>query len=367
VVDFGAACDDAYSRIYYVEADYLHWWISGDSAPPLVTTSTPGTPRLQAGVLGQPNTSVLFGGDDLDDDAHPGVRIVLGRWITPYAKIEGEWFDLGTVDSDFSAASNDIPILARPFFNVTSGLQDAFLVAYPGIREGAISVDSSTRFMGAAISVVENWDGACSVRDGQLALAFGLRYLRLEEDLSINDSFTSIDPVGPVPVGTSFTTSDNFDASNDFFGFNVGARTHWQHNRWSLACLGNVAIGQTIRRVSIAGQSTRTIPPGGTTTFNGGLLALPTNIGEYRNTELGVVPQIQVKLGYNVTHNIRLLLAYDGLLWSSVARAGDQIDTNVNLSQASGQPLVGQAAPLFPFRESNLWVHGVSGGVEWRF
>ena len=33
-------------------ADYLAWSVSGDKLPALVTTSPPGTPQAQAGVLG---------------------------------------------------------------------------------------------------------------------------------------------------------------------------------------------------------------------------------------------------------------------------------------------------------------------------
>lgn len=354
-------------RVWYVEADYLHWWLSGDSTPPLVTTSTVGTPRNQAGILGLPTTTVLYGGDQLNDEAHSGARIVFGRWLTECARLEGNWFELGETQSEFRAASPETPILARPFFNVVTGLQDAFLVAYPNIRNGSVAVDSTSRFMGAGISIIENWNPCCEMYGVQLGAECGLRYLRLEEGISISDAFTSVDPAGPVPVGTQFTTADQFDTTNDFFGFNLGMRGEWQHERWSLTCITNLGIGETIRTVKINGRSSTTTPAGLTTNFNGGLLALPTNIGDYRNTELGIVPQLQLKVGYNVTTNVRLIAGYDVMLWNSVARPGDQIDTNVNTTQTSGQPLVGEAAPVFTFRESVLWVQGASLGAEWRF
>src|SRR6476659_9640207 len=42
-------------------AEYLLWWVEGQRIPALVTTSPPGTPLAQAGVLGLPGTSALFG------------------------------------------------------------------------------------------------------------------------------------------------------------------------------------------------------------------------------------------------------------------------------------------------------------------
>jgi hypothetical protein len=364
VADFG--CDYG-GPVWYIEGDYLLWWLNGDSAPPLVTTSTPGTPRLQAGILGQPGTSVLFGGDDLADDAHSGARIVLGRWITTDARLEGEWFDLGEVSSEFSESSTGTPILARPFFNVTTGFQDAYLVAFPGIREGSISASADSRLMGGSINIVQNWTWGCYGADAHWNLAVGLRYLRLEEGISISDSLTSIEQGGPVAPGTRFTTADDFDTTNDFFGLNLGIRGKWQWNCWDLSCAGNLGLGKTYRKVTIAGSSTTTTPAGATTDFTGGLLAMPTNIGTYQNSQFGIVPQIQLKLAYCITRNVRIIAGYDAMFWSSVARPGDQIDTSVNTSQASGQPLVGQSAPNFRFNESVLWVQGVSLGGEWRF
>ena len=48
-------------RKYWVGVDYLGFWVKGNHIPPLVTTSPLGTPQNQAGVLGQPGTSILFG------------------------------------------------------------------------------------------------------------------------------------------------------------------------------------------------------------------------------------------------------------------------------------------------------------------
>src|SRR5262245_48917534 len=60
---------------YWIRADYLGWWLTGSRLPLLVTSSPPGTPRSQAGVIGAPGTQVLFGNETVNDDFRSGVRI----------------------------------------------------------------------------------------------------------------------------------------------------------------------------------------------------------------------------------------------------------------------------------------------------
>ena len=94
---------------------------------------------------------------------------------------------------------------------------------------------------------------------------------------------------------------------------------------------------------------------------------MPTNIGSYNHNGFTVVPELQLKLGYDFTPTVRLTFGYDVIYWSRVARPGEQVDLAVNTSQASGQPLVGAPVPRFVFHETDLWVQGISVGGEWRF
>src|SRR5262249_50837045 len=70
-----AACpgpDDAPPTWVWADAEYLLWWMKGDSLPPLITSSPAGTPQSQAGVLGAPGTAVLFGGSGVNSDLRSG-------------------------------------------------------------------------------------------------------------------------------------------------------------------------------------------------------------------------------------------------------------------------------------------------------
>jgi hypothetical protein len=63
------------SGIFWAELDVLAWSVKGDRLPPLVTTSPLGTPFGQAGVLGLPTTTVLFGDSSLNGAWRAGGRL----------------------------------------------------------------------------------------------------------------------------------------------------------------------------------------------------------------------------------------------------------------------------------------------------
>ena len=361
------ACNNCCRGPIYARGEYLLWWLTGDSTPALVTTSPAGTPRAQAGVLGQPNTSVLFGGK-LNSDARSGARVVLGMWLDPNARLEGEWFGLGQNTANFTQTSSGTPILARPFFNLTTGAQDSNVIAFPSQLQGAINVSETSSFMGAGIHATQNMlcGDYCGDRHYRVDFLYGFRYLRLHENLTINDSITA-NAAATVPANTGFTTTDAFGTSNNFYGLNLGMTAESRIERWCFTSIGRLGLGGTSQNVNISGNSTATTANGQTTSFNGGLLALPTNIGSYNHSGFTVVPQLELKLAYDLTQNFRFTFGYDVIYWSRVVRPGGQIDTFVNTSQASGQPLVGTPGPRFTLHETDLWIQGISAGGELRF
>jgi hypothetical protein len=133
----------------YFRADYLLWWGKGFTAPPLVTTSTPGTSVGDAGVLGLPGTAVLFPGDAIADSSQSGGRARLGYWLDPCdtMAVEATYFAIGQANSSFTGSGVDFPILARPFVNMTPNVfdNDAQLVAYPGLYSGTLTATVARR------------------------------------------------------------------------------------------------------------------------------------------------------------------------------------------------------------------------------
>ena len=104
----------------------------------------------------------------------------------------------------------------------------------------------------------------------------------------------------------------------------------------------------------------------GATTFvgNGGLLTAD-RVGSYRQNRFAVSPEVGLNLGYNITEHMRAFVGYDYLYLSSVARAGDQVNLNVNPNRFLGGG--GPANSPFVFHSTDYWAQGVNFGLEFRW
>ena len=126
----------------WVRMDALLWWTKGAAIPPLLTTSPDATPYSQAGVLGQPGTSILFGNQQVNGGFRPGGRISFGTWLdcADDVGVEMSYLALGQSVQRYDAASTGSPILARPFFKRPRQAQASSpggfvpLIAYPNVR-----------------------------------------------------------------------------------------------------------------------------------------------------------------------------------------------------------------------------------------
>jgi hypothetical protein len=346
-----------------VRGEYLLWWTKSTALPPLVTTSPPGTPVGQAGILGQPGTAVLFGGKDVADNPRSGGRITLSAWLDDPQTIgvEAYFFGLESTSNHFSAASDGIPILARPFFNTQTGAPDAVLIAFPGTVKGSVNVAvTSTDLYGAGVDLRANVCCDCCYR---VDLLGGYRCLHLHEGVALSETEIGTGPNSPVPVGTRIDLTDSFGTRNDFNGGELGAEAELRDGRCFVDLLGKVAVGATDETAGIAGISSSNSRP----TLTGGLLALPTNIGHFSTCRFAVVPEGELRVGYRLTDNVRVSLGYTFIYWSRVARPGNQIDLAVNPTQLPPGTLVGQPRPAFSFHESDFWAQGIDLGVEVRF
>ena len=224
-VDSAFACH----RTRWVHPEYLLWWQSGMNLPPLVTTGG-GTTRATAGVL--PGASILYGGNDNAlDGSRSGGRIRFGTWFDrfPGLGMEGEYFGLAQGSESFFQNSNGSPTLARPFFNITTGLQDAELVAFPNVLSGSVQVDVTSELNGAAARFRRSLccSSGCAYSpfccttvptSSRLDGTVGYRYYELKEALDIRERLQSTDTANP----GSFNILDHFDTRNQFNGGEVG-------------------------------------------------------------------------------------------------------------------------------------------------
>ncbi|HUT91730.1 MAG TPA: BBP7 family outer membrane beta-barrel protein [Thermoguttaceae bacterium] len=388
----GCACDPG-SR-FWVRGEYLMWWTKGMSVPPLVTTSPQGTLDDDAGVIGRPDTRILFGDERLFDELRWGTRLRIGTWTgccRDYG-VEGEYFALGDETGRFRRQSDGLPILARPFFNVLPNVrdQDSELIAYPDVIAGTVTADTLTELESVGLRVRINWrrmgsfcgnacgggsacgcgdaygcEGGCQQACGcgaRLDFLVGYRYMHLDEDLVIREDLQSLNPIAP----TEFDITDAFDTENDFHGAEIGLLLEYERCRWSLEVLAKIALGNSHQVARINGDTTITtygVPDG----YPGGILAQRTNIGEYGDDQFAVVPEVGITLGYQLTCRLRATFGYSFIYWSDVARPGEQIDTrlNPNLFPPEQVPFSGALRPRFVFRDTDFWAQGLNFGVDY--
>jgi hypothetical protein len=355
----------------WVRPEVFVGWIEGFSVPPLVTTSPQGTARADAGVLGEPNTSIVVGNERLVEGARAGGRIQFGAWLDPCERlgVQASFFAFGQETDVRSFDSDDFAILARPFFNVEEGIarQDAELVAFPQLLSGQIEVRAESDFHGFEVMGRKQLAAGCYVRVDCLA---GWRNLSLDEELLIRDQKTTLAADNGLPAGTSLSEFDRFSTENRFNGAQVGVIAEMRRCCWTLETALKLALGNTHSQVDIDGQTVVRVPLQGggvdEDTTPAGLLAQETNIGTYEQDDFAVVPELSVNLGYELTCNLRVTVGYTFLYWSRVARPGDQIDTDLNLTQLDGA-LVGVPRPQFNFVSTDVWAQALSLGVDYRF
>jgi hypothetical protein len=355
-----------------VEAEYLLWWMKGASVPPLVTTSPPGTPLPQAGVLGAPGTTVLFGGSDVDSGVRSGGRFAVGAWLNDCQTfgVEGGAFFLEDKAANFSAASGGTPVLARPFLDATTNRQASELVALPGLLSGSISASaSSTGLVGADALLRCNLCCGCDYR---LDVVGGYRFLRLADHLGVREDVVSTNPASPsfIVPGTAITVADQFDTHNEFHGGDVGLRGEVRRGAWVLRGLADVAVGDNHQVVDVNGFTTVSVPGFPPPVTNvGGLLALPSNIGRQSRDRVAVIPVFGAQIGYQLTQHLRAYAGYTFIYWNDVVRAGDQVDlaVNPNLLPPATQPVVGPLRPAPRFENTSFWAQGIDLGLELRF
>ncbi len=135
----------------------------------------------------------------------------------------------------------------------------------------------------------------------------------------------------------------------------------FRRGRFTVGSLVKVGFGNMSQEVAIRGSTTTV--DGGTqqvTTTAAGVLAQGSNSGVYTRDRFGFIPELGVKLGYDLRSNVKFTVGYTFLYWSDVAMAGDQINPTVDLLQNSNNP-------SFTFRETGYWMQGVDLGLSFSY
>ncbi len=354
----------------WVHAEGLVWWLQGNRLPALVTTSPNGTLRGQAGVLGAPQTNVLFGDERVDDEVRGGFRttmgVRLGHWFDSFMDSELEfgvmWLGDGQTSGDFYTRSLGDPILARPFYNAALSASDSQLVAFPDVVLGDILIETSSDLLSAGAVMRQAW---LRHEDARIDWLAGYRYARLREELYARENLVSSDPIGPIAIGTTLEVLDEFRTRNEFHGGDLGLQL-WTHTHgWTVEVLGKIAVGAVTRTVESSGGTLVVSPIGDVSLTSGGLFAAPTNIGRYQSCRFSALPELTIRFRRPISRFFTLSVGYTAMVLDHVVRTGDQLDTVVNPTQLGNGVLAGPPRPSVLMNDSTLWVHGFTVGLEW--
>ena len=364
---------------YFVQTEYLLWWVNQAYFPVLATTGSGSS----LGFLGQPGTQNLLGPGTFASSPRSGFRVRAGAWLDGFLDgcgIDGSYFVLGQQTNSFAAGSNQYPLITRPFFapntDPTTGRvvgEFGEQVAFPGRAAGFLQVNSLRELWGADVNFRKC---VCRTCFSSSEWFFGYRHLNLHEQLTINET---IDAIGKTnqPVGTRVFVQDQFDTRNQFNGAQIGYAVGRQNGRLSLDARASIALGSTHQQVTIQGTQQVYQPGVAPLNFtNGGLLAAGPNIGTFSRDRFSAVPEFTLNVGYMATPRTKLYVGYNLLYWPNVVRPGDQIDRVVDLTnipnftfpQNGAAPTPsGLVRPQPTFAESDLWVQGIQFGMEYRW
>ena len=353
--------DDFPGANAWLRVDYLNFHVKGDPfSAPLLTTSEPA----DAGRIGAPSTSVLFGARPQNLGAFSGVRITGGCWFTrdPVLGAEFSVFVLPGRKAHFQAASNQAPsqLLALPFVNETSGaaVQDSIILAQPGISNGGATATSSSSLWGLEANALRRWDRGFNTRPA-LSLLGGVRFLQLNERFDFGSASSGL---GGVNRG------DEIHTLSSFIGVQIGARAVRRLGRFSLEVTGKTGLGATNNQITLAGHANAV--GFGSPQFlvlpNGNPTETPADISHNFLYAFSVLPEVQARLNYDWRPRLRLSAGYDFLYWTRLVRPGDQIDTRANLANATSA----LAAPIQPVpldRTSDFWLRGWSLSLTYHY
>ena len=357
-------------------ADFLLGWAKGANLPALVTTSPLTTTESDAGVIAPGNdTSILLSGP-VNRGVVPGFRFGAGyTYDKEYGLgIEAGFMFLSSRTSNFAFASADHNgILARPFIDATTDDPDAYLVAFdddglgPVMSTGNVTASAKNgNIYGVNFDLSEHIG---DVNGHRVEALFGYRFAYFNDGLRIRQNSV----FGPNLAGiATIGILDDFSSRNVFHGLDLGFRSTYTGNNWSLSLLGKFSPGNMTRTVDIRGQTVTTSTTAGAppVVIPAGLYALSSNSGSHESHKWTVVPELGANLNWKLRSNLALRLGYSALVLPRVARADDHIDFNINptlIGALPANPPVAPQSPAFQSHQSHLLIQTLNLGVDLTF
>jgi hypothetical protein len=406
--------------VFYSDLDFLMYRFRAGAIPStarvtpigLITvgvTNTITNPVPPPPVISQPVTTVLpvsiinnavFGNGSADFSTQHGGRLALGFWCDP----EETWG---------LEARAELVEKGNNHFGVVTGVSPNSLVINTGVSQtttfvvtsagGATTTFSTSmpvvlvrQTQSSVVGLATNEFESAELNARGVFLRYGctdigglvgLRYLMYKDEIGVIANSRLFLPPGatdmnlnlPAPSrDVTFNTVDNIRIRNNFFGAQAGLDLDVKFGSFFLDVRGTLALGDMHQTAEILGNTqiinndpaVATHPTPATVSSAGGLLSSPADNGLQHRDRFSYVPEVNAKLGCQLTSWFRAWVGYDGLLLGHVARSADSTVTNTltsTVSVGTNSTTATIAQPAFRFQDRDVWVQGLTFGCELRY
>ncbi|MFO0877652.1 MAG: BBP7 family outer membrane beta-barrel protein [Gemmataceae bacterium] len=345
------ACDQGLGLRFEADAEFLLWWLRPDGLPPLAVATI--FPEF-GGPPGVTRRTVL-GDSHIGDNPNPGGRFA-GRVFTE----QGIGFGVSGFFLDQSSQSTSLPAyppLSAPIFNAATG-QPIDWPLVGGFNNGGVALDYSTTFWGLEGNA---YFRAIDESDFRLDFFGGFRFLQLTEGLTFSRQIFN------QRLLFSLNGYDTFDTQNDFYGGQLGARAQFAYQHFVFSATGQVALGSTCSSVDIRGSNTFELAGFDRETTPGSVFSQDSNIGHHTRSQLSIIPQINLAVGYRCFDWCTVSVGYDFLYWNRIVRPGEQIDRSFTFAQAGNAAAIGAARPAATLDATDFWAQGLTFSLLFAF
>ena len=350
----------------YTEASYLLMFVSDNRSETPIATGGPSN-----GVLGRPGTSILLD-TSTDYNTLSGFKIGVGALNGATSLgLEANVMVFGNTNDRTTVGGNTTP-LARPFFDTTARRESSIVLASPGAFSGALDSSTTLSAYGGELNPFFRLVQGNSVN---FDVVTGFRYFAVNEALNVYDSravlaggVSAFNGIG-LGNGARLVSHDFISARNQFYGGNIGGRLSYSNGgRLFVDATAKIAIGGVHQIVTVDGSTTLVSGGGlvGSTTTPGGFLANAGNSGRSSENRFAVLPEGNIQLGYQLTSWANVFAGYQVIYLSNVARAGDQVDRNINpnrLATVNTFTNRGVNSSVGGGDSSDIFLHGFNFGL----
>lgn len=376
---FGCPGSGLYGWQATARFDYLLWLIDAEDPNLAIVSNNSALFPVALPVAGGNQTPA----STFDDYVVSGGRFAVGYWTVEYdpvlqrrpfpvAGVEVVGIFLpevsDSINGDFS------PTIIRPFFDLNNRTASGYLVAAPGVAAGSLDGSAKVDMWGLEFNALRNVYSNGPGQFMRFDLLAGFRYLKYESGIEINSHTLYASNLAAVPALAALGLADNridvrdlFETENDYFGGQVGGTLRFINSLFMVNLNLKLGVGWNHQRIRINGHQIRTFAGGAQAVSVGGVLAQPSNIGNFSRNRLSFVPEGNLELVFPLGRQVTLTVGYTLLAWAELVRASEQIDPLVDVSQIANFPGVaaptGLGRPGVPFRSDFIFVHGLNVGL----